>query len=89
MTGTAAAAVPELLSRGAYSLYKTPDGGLHLAYRADGEEEDRHLPIPPAVMRMAEAAANGAGPFGRLKALAGLGKLELNPAERGEGDGLD
>jgi len=24
---------PELLSRGRYSLYKSPDGGMHLAYR--------------------------------------------------------
>jgi hypothetical protein len=66
---------PELLSRGtAWSIYKTPSGGLHIAYLVDGEDGERHLPIPAALVRMAEAAATGAGPLGRLKALTGLGR---------------
>lgn len=69
------ATAPELLSRGQYSLYKSPDGGMHLAYRAEGMTEDAHLVMPPALVRMAQAAAEGKGPFGRLRAMmpGGLG----------------
>lgn len=62
---------PELLSRGAYSLYRAPDGGMHLAYRPDEAEEDLHLVVPAAMVRMAEAAAAGQGPFARMRALIG------------------
>lgn len=62
------------LARGtAWSIWKTPSGGLLIAYRVDGEDTDRQLPIPAALVRMAEAAAAGAGPLSRLRALAGLG----------------
>jgi hypothetical protein len=64
---------PELLSRGKYSLYKAPDGGMHLAYRPEEAEEDLHLVVPAAMVRMAEAAAAGQGPLGRMKALMGFG----------------
>jgi len=62
---------PELLSRGQYGLYRAPDGGMHLAYRPDGAEEDLHLVVPAAMVRMAEAAAAGQGPFARMRALIG------------------
>lgn len=71
--GDQAEAGPELLSRGRYSLYKAPDGGMHLAYRPEDAGEDLHLVVPAAMVRMAEAAAAGQGPMGRMRALMGFG----------------
>jgi hypothetical protein len=59
---------PELLSRGRYSLYGTPDQGLHLVYRADGTDDDMHIPIPAALLKLAGAAAGGRGPLAMLRA---------------------
>ena len=59
------------LSKGVYSIYKTPEGGLHIAYRPEGAEEDSHLPVPPAMVAMMVAAAEGKGPFGRIRAMVG------------------
>lgn len=58
------------LSKGVYSIYKTDDGGMHIAYRPEGLNEDQHMPIPAAMMAMMIAASEGKGPFGRLRALA-------------------
>lgn len=65
------AAAPEPLSKGRYSIYETPDGGYHLAYRPDGADEDGHMQIPAAIVRMAKAGAGGQGTLGRLKAMFG------------------
>lgn len=59
------------LFKGQFSLYKTEDGGLHLAYRLDGAEQDGHLPVPAAVLRIGFAAAAGRGPLAMLAKLAG------------------
>ena len=58
------------LSKGVYSIYKTKEGGLHIAYRKEGDEEDSHLPLPPAMVAMMIAASEGKGPFGRIRAMA-------------------
>jgi hypothetical protein len=58
------------LSKGVYSIYKTDEGGLHIAYRPEGDEEDSHMPIPNMMMSMLVAATEGKGPLGRMKALA-------------------
>lgn len=57
--------------RGVYSIYKTADGGMHIAYRPEGAYEDQHLPVPPAMMAMMIAASEGKGPLGRFRALVG------------------
>ena len=62
------------LSKGLYSVYKTDDGGLHIAYRPDDAEEDSHMPIPAMMMSMLVAATEGKGPLGRMKAMA-LGRF--------------
>lgn len=58
------------VSRGVYSIYKTATGGMHIAYRPDGADEDNHLPIPAPMVSMMIAASEGKGPLGRMKALA-------------------
>lgn len=56
-------------SKGIYSVYKTPDAGLHIAFRPDGTEEDQHLEIPAAMMKMLIAASEGKGPLGMLRGM--------------------
>lgn len=57
--------------RGVYSIYKTAEGGMHIAYRPEGAYEDQHLPVPPPMMAMMLAASEGKGPLGRFRALVG------------------
>jgi hypothetical protein len=58
------------VSKGLFSLYKTPDGGMLLAFRVEGAEEDQHLPVPAAMLRMLLSAAAGKGPLARIGAMA-------------------
>jgi hypothetical protein len=44
---------------GRFTLYETPDGGYHIAYVADGQDDTRHLEIPAFLVRMAKAGAEG------------------------------
>lgn len=60
------AAEPGKLFKGQFTVYKTPEGGLHIAYRLDGQEEDGHMPIPPALIKIALAAGTGKGPLAML-----------------------
>ena len=59
---------PVLLSRGQYSIYQTPDEGLHLVYRPEEAAEDAHIPIPARLLKLAGAAAGGRGPLAMLRA---------------------
>jgi len=61
------------LFKGQFSVYKTDDGGLHVAYRLDGTETDGHLPVPAAVLRLGFAAAAGRGPLAMLARVVGRG----------------
>lgn len=58
------------VSKGVYSIYKTPDGGMHISYRPEGAGEDAHMPIPAMMLQMMIAATEGKGPLGRLKSVA-------------------
>lgn len=48
---------PTPFLQGTFALYKTPDGGIVLAYRARGTEQDRQMAIPPFVLQMAGQAS--------------------------------
>lgn len=50
---------PSELFSGRFTLYETPGGGYHLAYRPDGDEELHHFDIPAAVVGAAKMAAEG------------------------------
>lgn len=50
---------PIAVSVGTYALYRTPDGGAHLVYRAEGAEEDVHMPIPAMALQLASKMAEG------------------------------
>lgn len=65
-----AAGTPQMISVGRYALFAAPEGGLVLAFRPDGVEEDQHIEIPAMAVRM---MASGGGPFKQMAAAFGLG----------------
>ena len=50
---------PEVLYSGTFAVYNTPDGGYHLVYRLKDETEDRHMPVPGRLVKMAEGMTQG------------------------------
>jgi hypothetical protein len=50
---------PVILHEGRYRLYEKADGTLHLVYRPDGKEQDEHLEVPGALIKLAKDAAEG------------------------------
>lgn len=64
-------ALPVPIMKGKFAIFETPDGGLHIAYRLDETDEDRHVALPAAMVKMANMAANGSGPMAAM-----IGKLQ-------------
>lgn len=63
--------MPEPFLKGRFNLFETPIGGFHLSYRVDGEEEDRHMEIPPVIAEMMQGKVH---PIKALRMLTG-GKI--------------
>lgn len=71
--------------RGVFSLYDTPGGGYHIAFRAQGADEDGHFEVPAMLVVLArEAQASGEmpSPAKIFKAVAGMGRHK-NKGEKG------
>ena len=69
MTDTAPA-TPIL--KGVYSIYETPGGGYHVAYRVDGTEEDQHIEVPGWIVALAHQKSEGSlTPMALFKGLRG------------------
>ena len=67
------APTPEPVMRGRFAVYDTPDGGYHLTYQLDGEEEPQHLEFPGMLVALArKRGAMAGGPGGGM---AGFAKL--------------
>lgn len=49
---------PEPIMKGRFNLFETPQGGFHISYMRDGEEEMRHLEIPPIVAKVMKGEMN-------------------------------
>jgi hypothetical protein len=64
---------PTPFLRGRFSLYNTPDGGYHIAYQADGEDDTKHVQIPGAVLKMAERLSGAKNPFAMIGKMMGGG----------------
>lgn len=45
---------PTIIMQGAFRLYETASGGYHLVYLADGLDEEKHIEIPAAMVKMAK-----------------------------------
>jgi len=61
---------PVRMSKGGFSLYATPQGGMVIAYRLDGETEDQHFPVPPMLVRVWLGRMRGESP-----GLGGIGAM--------------
>lgn len=61
---------PDPFLKGRFSLYHTPDGGIHVAAIFDGDEETKHTEIPAMVLKMAERMGSG-NPLSMLMNLGG------------------
>ena len=59
MTEVAEIAQPQVLHEGRYRLYEKPDGGIHLVYKRDDKDEEDHMEIPGAMLRLAKMASEG------------------------------
>lgn len=63
---------PEPKMKGRYNLYDTPDGGIHIAYTVEGDDEIQHLDIPGQVVRAARMMEQGKmNPMQAVKLLMG------------------
>jgi hypothetical protein len=40
-------------------VYQTPAGGVHLVTRVRGEDDERHIELPPHLVKLAEMMADG------------------------------
>lgn len=49
---------PKEMMSGRFTMYETPQGGFHFSYVKDGEEEMRHLDIPPVVAKVMKGEMN-------------------------------
>lgn len=56
-----AAPAPEPVARFAGTLYADGGGGFVLALRLEGEDADRHVHVPPHLLKMAGMFAGGGG----------------------------
>lgn len=52
---------PVVLARGRFALFQTPNGGLHLSILYDGDEQEKHMELPPAMLKMMRMAVPGMG----------------------------
>jgi hypothetical protein len=59
---------PTLLIKGAFGVFETPDGGIHLVLRLEGQEEDKHMEFSPMMLKAMKMAFPGKGdPLSMLK----------------------
>ena len=65
------AAAPEPFMKGTFSVYNTPDGGYHIAYKLEGEDETNHAEIPGAALKMASALSGTKNPFAMVGKMMG------------------
>lgn len=70
---------PKPFLKGFFSLYHTPDGGIHISYRPvptelDREPETQHIQIPAMVVALAQQMQDGKmpGPVQMMKMFRGL-----------------
>jgi hypothetical protein len=62
--------MPEAFMKGRFSIYETPDGGYHIAYKEDGDEsETKHIEMPGYLVAMAKKMGDGniPNPFSKNK----------------------
>jgi len=59
--------------RGKFALFDTDDGGLHIAYRPEGQDTDEHFHVPGHVLKMAKMFSEGdMSPMEMMKNMMGM-----------------
>jgi hypothetical protein len=53
---------PELMSQGTYAIYKTPEGGWHIAYLPSDTTDTQHFEIPAMAVQLFQAMQRGEMP---------------------------
>jgi len=67
-----AAAQPTLLTKGKFGIFETPEGGIHLLFRIEGQDEDKHMEFSPMMLKAMKMAFPGKGdPIEMLRMGAG------------------
>lgn len=64
---------PTPFMKGTFSVYNTPDGGYHIAYKLEGEDETQHAEIPGAALKMAATLSGTKNPFALIGKMMGRG----------------
>lgn len=62
---------PEPILQGKFAIFETADGGYHLTYRPDTEDEDKHVNIPGFYVKMAMKQAGGKGGMAKVLKMFG------------------
>lgn len=63
------------LLKGRFAMYETPEGGYHIAYINDGQDDTRHIEIPAFIVRLGQQMSEGkASPVDMVKVLMTRGK---------------
>lgn len=52
---------PELLLKGKFGIFETPDGGVHLVFQLDGQDGDKHMEFSPMMLKAMAMAFPGKG----------------------------
>jgi hypothetical protein len=52
---------PALLVKGAFGIWETPEGGIHLVFRIAGDEDDKHMEFSPFMLKTMQMAFPGKG----------------------------
>jgi hypothetical protein len=62
---------PTPIMKGTFSVYDTPDGGYHIAYKLEGETDTNHAEIPGAALKMAATLSGSKNPFAMIGKMMG------------------
>lgn len=72
---TAVESAPVKIMQGTFAVYRTPEGGAHIAYIAEGTEVTEHIEFPPmnspADIIKAARALTGGSMGNIIRAMAG------------------
>lgn len=52
---------PVLLLKGKFGIFETPEGGIHLVFKLEGQDEDKHMEFTPFMLKAMQMAFPGKG----------------------------
>jgi hypothetical protein len=68
---------PKLLLKGKFGIFETPEGGVHLVFKLEGQEDDKHMEFTPFMLKAMAMAFPGKGnPLDMLRMGSGQSSVE-------------